>query len=128
MQIRLPSGRRLSYPFPRIVQDDRGNSRVLFADNGAGRFSDCRGGDGAYGGTWTENVVSGIARDLLVEAMLRVETASYPITLTVHDEIVAEVPIGFGSEEEFADLMTQKPVWAGDLPIAAETWSDHHVK
>ena len=123
LQIQLPSGRKLSYPFPRIIKDKRGNSRVLFADNGAGRFSDCRGGDGAYGGTWTENVVSGIARDLLVEAMLRVETASYPITLTVHDEIVAEVPIGFGSEEEFADLMTQKPVWAGDLPIAAETWS-----
>jgi DNA polymerase bacteriophage-type len=123
LQIRLPSGRRLSYPFPRIVKDDRGNSRVLFADNGAGRFSDCRGGDGAYGGTWTENIVSGIARDLLVEAMLRVEVAGYPITLTVHDEIVAEVPVGFGSEEEFADLMTQKPVWAGELPIAAETWS-----
>ena len=49
------------------------------------------------------------ARDLLVEAMLRVEAAGYPITLHVHDEFVCEVPIGFGSEEEFAELMTQKP-------------------
>ena len=58
---------------------------------------------------WTENIVSGIARDLLAEAMLRVEAAGYPIVLHVHDEIVCEVPIGFGSTEEFTRLMTRKP-------------------
>jgi len=96
---------------------------VLFADNGAGQFKDCRNGDGAYGGTWTENIISGIARDLLVEAMLRVEAAGYPITLHIHDELCCEVPEGFGSEQEFTELMTRKPAWAGDLPIAASAWS-----
>jgi DNA polymerase len=121
--LKLPSGRKLAYPQPRIKAVDEHNQVVVFADNGAGQFQDCRHGDGAYGGLWTENVVSGIARDLLAEAMLRIEAAGYPIVLHVHDEIVAEVPIGFGSTEEFTRLMTRKPAWALELPIAAGAWS-----
>ena len=109
--LKLPSGRKLAYPHPRIIGDER-EQHVVFADNGAGQFQDCRHGQGAYGGLWTENVVSGIARDLLAEAMLRIEAAGYPIVLHVHDEVVAEVPIGFGSTEEFTQLMTRKPTWA----------------
>jgi hypothetical protein len=40
----------------------------------------------------------------------------------MHDEIVAEVPIGFGSDDEFYKLVIRKPAWALDLPIAAEVW------
>ena len=120
--LKLPSGRKLAYPQPRIIGDEC-EQHVVFADNGAGQFHDCRHGDGAYGGLWTENVVSGIARDLLAEAMLRIEAAGYPIVLHVHDEIVAEVPIGFGSTEEFTRLMTRKPAWALELPIAAGAWT-----
>jgi DNA polymerase len=127
LRIKLPSGRKLSYPQPRliVVEDKNGRpkSRVVFRDNSAGRFVDCRGGAGAYGGLWTENIVSGIARDLLAAAMLRVEAAGYPIVLHVHDELVCEVPIGFGSVEEFTHLMTRKPAWALDLPIAASAWT-----
>ena len=123
LQLQLPSGRKLSYPYPRIIVDDRGNYRVVFADNAAGQFKDCRNGQGAYGGIWTENIVQGIARDLLAEAMLRIEAAGYPIVLHVHDEIVAEVPIGFGSTEKFTELMTRQPSWAEGLPIAASAWT-----
>ena len=122
LRLRLPGGRKLSYPQPRVIGDER-EQFVVFADNAAGQFKDCRHGQGAYGGLWTENIVSGIARDLLAEAMLRVEAAGYPIVLHVHDELVCEVPIGFGGTEEFTRLMTLKPAWALDLPIAANAWS-----
>jgi DNA polymerase len=120
--LKLPNGRKLSYPRPRIIGDER-EQHVVFADNSAGQFKDCRHGQGAYGGTWTENVVQAIARDLLAEAMLRVEAAGYPIVLHVHDEVVAEVPIGLGSTEELTRLMVRKPAWALELPIAASAWS-----
>ena len=87
LQLKLPSGRKLSYPQPRIIGDER-EQHVVFSDNADGQFKDCRNGQGAYGGLWTENIVSGIARDLLAEAMLRIEAAGYPIVLHVHDEIV----------------------------------------
>jgi DNA polymerase len=120
--LKLPSGRKLAYPFPRLEIEDLKHRSVIFADNAAGQFKDCRHGNGAYGGLWTENVVSGIARDLLAEAMLRIEAAGYLITLHVHDECVCEVPIGFGSTEEFTQLMTHVPGWATGLPIAAGAW------
>ena len=122
LQLKLPSGRKLSYPKPRIVGDER-EQHVVFSDNAAGQFKDCRHGQGAYGGLWTENIVSGIARDLLAEAMQRIEAAGYPIVLHVHDEIACEVPIGFGSKEEFTRLMIRRPSWALELPIAASAWS-----
>jgi DNA polymerase len=75
LQLKLPSGRKLSYPLAKIEIEDARNQVVMFADNAAGQFKDCRHGNGSYGGLWTENVVSGIARDLLAEAMLRIETA-----------------------------------------------------
>jgi len=122
LQLTLPSGRKLSYPQPRIIGDEH-EQHVVFADNAAGQFQDCRHGQGAYGGLWTENVVSAIARDLLADAMLRIEAAGYPIVLHVHDEVVAEVPEGFGSLDDFTRLMVRKPVWALDLPIAAKAWT-----
>jgi DNA polymerase len=122
LQLTLPSGRKLSYPHPRIIGDEH-EQHVVFADNAAGQFVDCGHGQGAYGGLWTENIVSGIARDLLADAMLRIEAAGYPIVLHVHDEVVAEVPQGFGSLDEFTHLMTRKPSWALDLPIAAKAWT-----
>jgi DNA polymerase bacteriophage-type len=121
--LKLPSGRKLAYPLPHIEIEDERNQAVVFADNALGQFKDCRHGNGAYGGLWSENVVSGIARDLLADAMRRIEAAGYPIVLHVHDEVVAEVPESFGSTEEFTSLMTRKPAWALELPLAAGAWS-----
>ena len=121
--LKLPSGRKLSYPFARPKLLDPRHGAVVFADSSDGQFRDCRNGAGAYGGLWTENIVSGIARDLLVGAMLRIEAAGCPIVLHVHDEIVCETPEGFGNAEEFTRLMIQQPSWAPTLPIAASAWT-----
>ncbi len=68
------------------------------------------------------NCVQAIARDMMVESMLNVEHHGYPILLTVHDEIIAEVDEGFGSLKEYEDLMGVSPIWARDCPIGVEGW------
>src|SRR5262249_12530574 len=51
------------------------------------------------------------------------EAAGYRIVMHVHDEIVAEVPQDFESEDEFLKIMTEAPAWAAGLPIAAKARS-----
>src|SRR5262249_48821503 len=51
--LKLPSGRKLAYPYPRIVIEDPRHQSVVFKDNAAGGWRDCRAGNGAYGGLWT---------------------------------------------------------------------------
>jgi len=120
LRIVLPSGRAVSYPFPRLETGKFGHPLIMFKDNAAGKWADCRFGQGAYGGLWTENVVQAVSRDLLAAAMQRLEAADYPVTLHVHDEIVCQAPIEFGSTEEFQRLITTLPEWAEGLPITAK--------
>jgi DNA polymerase len=120
LTITLPSGRALHYPFPRLARGKFGDPMVVFKDNTAGKFVDCRNGQGAYGGLWCENVVQGVSRDLLAEALQRLEAAGYPVVLHVHDEVVCEVPVGIGHLDEFKRLLTTLPNWAEGLPVAAK--------
>lgn len=126
--LRLPSGRALSYPYPRLAMkdmpwdDDEGKParREVFSYKGVDsytrKWTDCY----AYGGLWAENVTQAVARDIMADAMKRLEAAGYPIILSVHDEVVCEVPEAFGDVETFCGVMTEPPAWAKGLPIAAE--------
>jgi DNA polymerase len=120
LRMRLPNGRKIAYPFPKLKTNHRGDTAVVFMDNQKGRWGENRHGHGAYPGTWMENAVQAIARDLFIEAMQRLEAAGYGIVLHAHDEAVAEVPADFGSVADFLQIFTASPAWASGLPVAAK--------
>jgi len=75
-----------------------------------------------WGGTMTENVTQRFARDVLGEAILRLEAAGFVVALTAHDEIVLAVDKDNAedAEREATRLMTIPPDWAPGLPLAVE--------
>jgi len=122
LKCQLPSGRFLHYHRPRLerTQCRRSGCDVwqLFYTGVDSKTKQWRQLD-TYGGKLTENVVQAVARDILADAMLRLEAAGYPVVMHVHDEIVSEVPHGFGSIEEFEAIMSTMPAWAADWPLRA---------
>jgi len=117
----LPSGRRLAYPEPIIQPTETPwgamKDALTFMTVNAKTNQWVR--ESTYGGKLTENITQG---DFMAEAMLRLESAGYPLILTVHDEIVAEVAENKGNIVDFINRMEVVPKWAGDCPIAAEGW------
>lgn len=79
-----------------------------------------------YGGIICENVVQWLARGILAQAMSRLERQGFPLVLTVHDEAVAEVPIGDPDKlrAQVASIMEEQPPWVQEMgiPIQVETW------
>lgn len=75
-----------------------------------------------YGGKLTENIVQAIARDLLGVAMLRLTAKGFPIVMHVHDENIAEVPLGKAEEmlKIMCDTMAEETSWAKGLPLRAD--------
>ena len=133
----LPSGRRISYPdidrahrprefFYITKPEDRDSSigqlSACFMDNSSGHWHRVF----LYGGLLCENIVQGVARDLLADAMVRVERADLPIVGHVHDECLIEVPEKNADKvaKQFTKLMTELPEWARDteheLPLVTK--------
>lgn len=71
-----------------------------------------------YGGLLVENIVSCIAREVMVEAILRLEAHGYAVPGTVHDE--AWGSIFDGHEKHFEQLMSVTPSWAPGLIVKTE--------
>lgn len=129
LYIILPSGRPLMYAAPSIqdrVMPWSTAENVVMKPSlhywGVDPFTKQWSELSAYGGLLVENIVQAVARDLMAEAMLRLEAAGYPPVLSVHDEVVAEVPVGRGDVQEFERLMSETPTWGEGCPVAAEAW------
>lgn len=73
-----------------------------------------------WGGRATENIVQATANDILRFALGNLEVAQYPTVMHTYDEIVCEVPKGFGSVEELESIMKTLPSWAAGWPIGAD--------
>ena len=115
--ITLPSGRKLSYVKPRMAVNRFGRDGLTYEGISENKkWSRIE----TYGPKLVENIVQGTARDLLAEAMLRVEEKGYPIVMHCHDEIIAEVPEGIGSVDEMCEVMAVQPKWAEGLPLRAD--------
>ena len=118
----LPSGRSLTYHNPRIIQREtpwgamRDTAQVDTLNSVTRQWVS----QIIWGGLLTENVVQATARDLMATAMMALEVKGYNVILSVHDEIISEVPDNFGSLDEMIDIMTRVPAWAKDCPINAE--------
>lgn len=121
---RLPSGRLLHYAFPELREEMMpwGAKKTVVTYMGVDSQTRKYVRNKAYGGLLAENVTQAVSRDVMVDGMFRVEEAGYPVVLTVHDEVLSEHDVGFGSVDEFSTLLSVNPPWADGLPIAAAGW------
>jgi hypothetical protein len=113
-EIELPSGRRLSYRNP---------------NNNEGHLSAeiVRGGKYVrmkwWGGSLTENITQGMARDCFMTAVKRIREADIPVIMRVHDEVVCCVKDSGAdvAKKTIEAIMQRPPEWASNLPLACET-------
>lgn len=115
----LPSGRHIAYYRPKVRLGSRWGRTVEILSfrtewNGKSYRED------TYGGKITENIVQATARDVCAVGALNAEGAGYPVIGLVHDEIITEPDIDFGSSDEMVRQMCALPPWITDLPVEAE--------
>ena len=116
MFIVLPSGRRLVYVKPKMGVNRYGSESVTY--EGVGEQKKWLRLE-SYGPKFVENIVQATARDILVEAMRRLEAAGYSIVMHVHDEAVIEAPAD-ASLDDICAIMGQTPAWAEGLLLRAD--------
>lgn len=117
----LPSGRRLYYRDARLAQgvNDWRPSIVYQGIDEQKRWTEVR----TWGSKLAENATQAAARDVIVEAALRIDQKGLgDLVLSVHDELIFEV------DKAVADLnagliraeVDRRPSWALDLPVMSE--------
>lgn len=111
----LRSGRYLCYPQPKIGTNRFGSESITFMGINTvkkwGRIE-------TYGAKLVENIVQATSRDLLAEAMRRLEAAGNPVVMHIHDEAVIDAPKD-SSLDMIVNIMTEVPDWADGLILNA---------
>ena len=121
--IQLPSKRRLAYPKAKIGANRFGGESVIYQGIVVGNKWDKIE---SYGGKFVENIVQAIARDILAEAMMRLEKKGFNIVMHIHDEVVIESDSS--SVEEINEIMSIVPSWASGLILDADGFESEFYK
>lgn len=124
LMIQLPSGRTLAYP-KASLEDGRYGQKITYEGQGTKVFFEKQD---TYGGKLVENIVQATARDLLAEALLRLDKNGYNVAFHVHDEVVIEVPKNTCEVDDINRLMSETPNWAKGLPLNAEGYQTDYYK
>lgn len=114
--ITLPSGRRLAYVKPKIGLNRFGRDAVTY--EGIGNTKKWERIE-TYGPKLVENIVQAISRDILCDAMRRLDDAGLSIVMHVHDEVVIEADDGV-LLDEVCQIMSITPPWAKGLILRAD--------
>lgn len=121
--IELPSKRRLAYPKAKIGTNRFGGESIVYEGIVVGNKWDKIE---SYGGKFVENIVQAIARDILAEAMMRLEKKGFNIVMHIHDEVVIESDSS--SIEEVNQIMSLVPSWAPGLILDADGFESEFYK
>ena len=76
-----------------------------------------------YGGRLVENMVQGIARDIMCVGALNAANVEYDIFALIHDEIVSLCNDQVDKEylkKDLRELLLSLPDWTAGLPLDAE--------
>jgi DNA polymerase bacteriophage-type len=128
--MRLPSRRSICLPYPRVedVKTPWGAMLPALTFMAVDSITNKWVRQTAYGGKLANYATQGTARDVLVAGMIVAENWGYPIVLTVHDEIVAEVPDYRGPLGGLIAFMSAPPAWAAGLPISASGFREERYR
>jgi len=127
LKCQLPSGRDITYPFPRLEKEDFTRGETVYAKDGLrymGRSSISKKWIEikTYGGKFAEQITQALSRDILRDALLALHEKKYTVAMHIHDEIVCEVPHNLNLLEEIKTIMCSSSPWAKGLPLGAEGW------
>ena len=112
--LQLPSGRRLAYVKPKLQPNRFGRLSITYEGLGQNnKWSRIE----TYSGKLVENITQATARDLLAEAMWRIENAGLDIVGHIHDEVILEVSEDGVTVEDVCQIMNQNPKWADGIVL-----------
>lgn len=120
--ITLPSGRKLCYAQPRIGENQFGGESVTYMGTGTNKKWERIE---SYGPKFVENIVQGIARDLLMFSMQTLRCCF--IVGHIHDEMIIEADRRL-SLDEVCRQMERTPSWAKGLLLRADGYECEFYK